>query len=70
MALSEASLELFLLISPQDFLPGLRGFHTWTTTAKGLYVKSYFEFTHYAFGGVCATSALCTLALHFGFGAD
>ena len=31
-------------------------------------MKSYFVFTHYAFGDVCATSALCTLALHFGFG--
>ena len=41
-----------------------------TTTAKGLYGKSDFEFYHYAFGGVCATSALCTLALHFGFGSD
>ena len=41
-----------------------------TTTAKGLYGKSDFEFNHYAFGSVCATSALCTLALHFGFGAD
>ena len=41
-----------------------------TTTAKGLYGNSYFEFNHYAFGGVSATSALCALALHFGFGAE
>ena len=27
-------------------------------------------FFHYAFGSVCAMSALCTLALHFGFGAE
>ena len=37
---------------------------------KGCTRTSYFEFTHYAFGGVCAMSALCTLALHFGFGAE
>ena len=36
----------------------------------GPYVNSFFEFTHYAFGGVCATSAIRTLALHFGFGAE
>ena len=41
-----------------------------TTTAKGLYVKSLFVFSHYAFRGVCALSALCTLAHHFGFGAE
>ena len=41
-----------------------------TTTAKGLYVKSLFVLSHYAFGGVCALGALCTLALHFGFGAE
>ena len=41
-----------------------------TTTAKGLYGNSFFDFNHYAFGGVCATSALCALALHFGFGAE
>ena len=32
------------------------------TTAKGLYGKFYFEFTHYAFGGVCANEC----SLHFG----
>ena len=36
----------------------------------GPYVNSFFEFTHYAFGGVCATSAIRTLALHSGFGAE
>ena len=41
-----------------------------TTTAKGLYEKSFYVFNHYAFGGVCAISALCTLAHHFGFGAE
>ena len=40
-----------------------------TTTAKGLYAYSFFVLNHYAFGGVCATSALRTLAHHFGFGA-
>ena len=33
-------------------------------------MNSFFEFTHYAFGSVCATSGIRTLALHFGFGAE
>ena len=71
MALSEASLEPFLLNSPRDLQPGLRGFFPFgTTTVFGPYVNSFFEFTHYAFGGVCATSAIRTLALHFGFGTE
>ena len=41
-----------------------------TTTAKGLYEKSLYVLFHYAFRGVCALSAFCTLAHHFGSGAD
>ena len=41
-----------------------------STTATGQSVKSVYAFIHYAFGGVCATSAIRTLALHFGFGAE
>ena len=71
MALSEARLEPFLLNSPRDLQPGLRGFFPFgTTTVFGPYGNSFFEFTHYAFGGGCATSAIRTLALHFGFGAE
>ena len=43
---------------------------TRSTSASRQSVKSVFAFIHYAFGGVCATSAIRTLALHFGFGAE
>ena len=61
----------FLLNTPRDLQPGLRGFFPLgTTTLFGPYVNSFFEFTNYAFGSVCATSGIGTLALHFGFGAE
>ena len=60
------SIELFARLATRSE----RVFPFGTTTAFGPYVNSFSEFTHYAFGGVCATSALRTLALHFGFGAE
>ena len=60
------SIELFARLATRS----RKVFPFSTTTAFGPYVNSFSEFTHYAFGSVCATSALRTLALHFGLGAE
>ena len=60
------SIELFARLATRSN----KFFPFGNTTAFGPYVNSVSEFTHYAFGSVCATSALRTLALHFGFGAE
>ena len=39
-----------------------------STTATRQSVKSVYAFIHYAFEGVCATSAIRTVALHFDHG--